>query len=87
MAYDKYFVRSDGTATYALVAPRSAGLVVMQAIKSVVVTTMRSIAFKKSVAELSKLDDRVLKDIGVDRGHIPWMAHEAAKTVGNKRHH
>jgi len=85
MVYNKIFVPADGAASYVAVAPRSPAFAVIEAVTNIAGVVMRKFAFEKTVAELAKLDDQVLKDIGVDRGHIPWVAQEAVKNIGVKR--
>jgi len=83
MAYQKHsFPADNGTASYVAVAPRFQVASVVEAVHRFVGTAMRKYAFHKTVAELSELDNHILKDIGVDRGNIPWVAQQAVKNVG-----
>ena len=36
---------------------------------------------RRALAELSRLDDRDLGDLSLGRGHLPWLAHQHARTA------
>jgi uncharacterized protein YjiS (DUF1127 family) len=77
-----------GAATYAhssQAAAAKAGRGVLRTLCGFFASMGRGRRIRKTVVELSKLDDRVLRDIGLDRSAIVSAAQQADGAQGHRR--
>jgi uncharacterized protein YjiS (DUF1127 family) len=86
MAYHKNYAADAGNASYATVVRKSYGVGVAGFFAKAARTIYTWYGYHKTVNVLSGLSNHTLKDIGIERSQIPWVAHTTAMKIDEKRY-
>ena len=86
MAYHKNFAADAGNASYATVVPKSYGVGIAAFFAKAARAIYTRYAYRRTVNVLSGLSDHTLKDIGIERSQIPWVAHTTAMKIDERRY-